>query len=134
MINQLKNKILTNPSFILNDDSIDENDDFSREIEPNTAFSFYSINSINSIITINEIIDKETNKPIWYFCLDFGCSELEDIQKQTEILEKIANDQNLVKNLIIFLKNETGLNFSTFTFKKPIITLVEEGVIEIEFY
>lgn len=124
MMKNLKNQILENQAFQISDVYEEEDDLLTRELVSDNTFSFNDIDNI--IIVINE--QEEGSK--WYFTLDFGSFE----DDEDDILESIVTQhKKLVDELVLFIKQESGIDFSVYNFDKPEITIPEEGIIELSF-
>lgn len=119
----LKNQILKNQAFQISDVYEEEDDLLTRELVSDNTFSFNDIDNI--IIVINE--QEEGSK--WYFTLDFG--SFEDDYDTLELI--VTQHKNLVDELVLFIKQESGIDFSVYKFDKPEITIPEEGIIELSF-
>ena len=127
MMKNLKNQILENQAFQISD-VYEEDDLLTRELVSDNTFSFNDIDNI--IIVINE--QEEGSK--WYFTLDFGSFEEDDEDEDDDTLESIVTQhKKLVDELVLFIKQESGIDFSVYNFDKPEITIPEEGIIELSF-
>lgn len=118
----LKQLILKKSNFELSDVYPEEDGLLTRELVTNNTFSFLDHDDI--IIVISELEDKSL-----FFTLDFGSFEDDEDSLDNIVMQ----NKNLIQELIKFIKQESGIDFSIYTFDKPEITIPEEGIIEISF-